>query len=94
LVENRVLRRIFGLKRGEVTGGWRKLHIEEVNNLYFPSIIEVFRSRVMRWVGHVGHMREKRNSYRLLVGKAERKRLLGRPRNRWMDNIKFDLVEM
>jgi hypothetical protein len=67
--ENRVLRRIFGPKRDGVTGGWRKLHNEELNNLYFlPSIIRIIRLRRMRWAGHVSRMGEKRNVYRLLVG--------------------------
>jgi hypothetical protein len=93
--ENRVLRRIFGPKRGEVTGGWRKLYNEEFHNLYSsPSIIRIIKSRRMRWVGHVAQMGEKRNVYRLLVGKPERKRLLGRPRHRWTDNVKMDLLEI
>jgi hypothetical protein len=90
--ENRVLRRIFGPKRDGVTGGWRKLHNEELHNLYsLPSIIRIIKSSRMRWVGHVARMGEKRNVYRLLIGKPERKRPLGRPRHRWMDNIKMDL---
>jgi hypothetical protein len=93
--ENRVLRRIFGPKRDAVMGGWRKLHSEELHNLYSsPSIIRIIKSRRMRWVGHVARMREKRNVYRLLVGKPEGKRPLGRPRRRWMDNIKMDLLEI
>jgi hypothetical protein len=93
--ENRVLRRIFESKRDGVTGGWRKLHNEELHNLYSsPSIIRIIKSRRMRWVGHVARMREKRNEYRLLVGKPEGKRLLGRLRRRWIDNIKMDLLEM
>jgi hypothetical protein len=93
--ENRVLRRIFGPKRDEVTGGWRKLHNEELHNLYSsPSIIRIIKSRTMKWAGHVARMGEKTNSYRLLVGKPEGKRLLGRPRRRWIDNIKMDLLEM
>jgi hypothetical protein len=72
--ENRVLRRIFGLKRDEVTGEWRKLHNEELRDLYFsPSIIRIIKSRMMRWAGYVARMGEKRNSYRLLVGKPEGK---------------------
>jgi hypothetical protein len=67
--DNRVLRRIFGPKRDEVTGGWRKLHNEELRDLYsLPSIITIMKSRRMRWVGHVARMGEKRNAYRLLVG--------------------------
>jgi hypothetical protein len=90
--ENKVLRRIFGLKRDEVTVGWRKLHNEELRDLYSsPSIIKIIKSRRTRWAGHVARMREKRNAYRLLVGKPEGKRPLGRPRRRWMDKIKMDL---
>jgi hypothetical protein len=70
--ENRVLRRIFGSKRDEVTGDWRKLHNEELHNLYSsPNIIRMIKSRRMRWAGHVARMREKRNAYRILVGKPE-----------------------
>jgi hypothetical protein len=93
--ENRVLRRIFGPKRDGVTGGWRKLHNKELHNLYSsPSIIRVINSRGMRWAGHVAWMGEKRNVYRLLVGKSEGKRPLGGPRRRWMYNIKMDLLEI
>jgi hypothetical protein len=89
--ENRVLRRICGPKRDEVTGGWRKLHNEELHNLYTsPSIIRIIKSRRMRWVGHVARMGEKRNMYRLLVGKPEGKKPLGRPRH----NITMDLLEI
>jgi hypothetical protein len=89
--ENRVLRRIFGPKRDEVIGGWRKLHTE-LHNLYCsPSIIRIIKSRRMKWAGHVARMGEKRNAYRILVGKVEGKRPLGRPRRRWEDNIKMDL---
>jgi hypothetical protein len=92
--ENRVLR-IFGPKRDGVTGEWRKLHNEELHNLYSsPSIIRIIKSRGMRWSGHVARMREKRNVYRLLVGKPEGKRPLGRPRRRWIDNIKIGLLEI
>jgi hypothetical protein len=78
-----------------VTRGWRKLHNEELHNLYSsPSIIRIIKSRRMRWAGHVARMAEKRNVYRLLVGKPEGKRPLGRPRRRWMDNIKMDLLEI
>jgi hypothetical protein len=90
-----MLRRIFGPKRDRVTGGWRKLHNEELHNLYSsPSIIRIIKSRRMRWAGHVARTGEKRNVYRLLVGKPEGKRLRGRPRRRWMDNIKIDLLEI
>jgi hypothetical protein len=93
--ENRVLRRIFGPKRDEVTGEWRKLHIEELHNLYSsPSIIRIMKARRMTWAGHVARMREKRNAYRLLVGKPEGRRPLRRPRRRWLDNIRMDLVEV
>jgi hypothetical protein len=93
--ENRVLRRIFGPKRDEVTGEWRKLHNEELRDLYSsPSIVRIIKSRRMRWAGHVARMGEKRNVYRLLVGKPEGKRPLGRPRRMWVDNIKMDLGEV
>jgi hypothetical protein len=94
--ENRVLRRIFGPKRAEVTGEWRKLHNEELHDLYSsPSIIRIIKSRRMRWTGHVARMREKkRNAYRLLVGRPEGKRPLGRPRRRWVGNIRMDLGEV
>jgi hypothetical protein len=93
--EKRVLRRIFGPKRDEVTGEWRKLHNEEFRDLYYsPSIIRIMKSRKMRWAGHIARMGEKRNAYRLLVGKPEGKRPLGRPRHRWVDNIKTDLGEI
>jgi hypothetical protein len=75
---------MFGPKRDEVTGEWRKLHNEELRDLYSsPSIIRIIKPRRMRWAGHVARMREKRNAYRLLVGKPEGKRPLGRPRRRW-----------
>jgi hypothetical protein len=93
--ENRVLRRIFGPKRDEVTGEWRKLHNEELRDLYASSsIIRIIKPRRMRWAGHVARMGEKRNAYRLLVGKPEKKRPLGRPRCRWVDNIRMDLGEV
>jgi hypothetical protein len=88
-----VLRRIFGPKRDGVTGGWRKLHNRELHNLYSsPSIIRIMMWRRMRWAGHVARMGEKRNIYRLLVGKPEGKKQLGRPRRRWIDNIKMDIL--
>jgi hypothetical protein len=88
--ENRVLRRIFG-----PTGEWRKLHNEELRDLYSSSsIIRIIKSRKIRWAGHVARMGEKRNAYRLLVGKPEGKRPLGRPRCRWLDNIRMDLGEV
>jgi hypothetical protein len=76
-------------------GGWRKLHNEELHNLYSsPSIIRIIKSRRMRWAGHVARMGEKRTTYGLLVGDPEGKRPLGKPRRRWIDNIKMDLSEM
>jgi hypothetical protein len=93
--ENRVLRRIFGTKRDEVTGEWRKLHNEELRDLYLsPSIIRIIKSRRMRWAGHVARNGEKRNAYRLLVVQPEGKRPLRRPRRRWVDNIRMDLGEV
>jgi hypothetical protein len=78
-----------------VTGGWRKLHNEELHNLYSSSsIIRIIKSRRMRWAGHVARMGEERNMYRLLVGKPEGKKPLGRPRRRWIDNIIMDLLEI
>jgi hypothetical protein len=89
-----VLRRIYGPKKDEVTGRWRKLHNKELHDLYSsPSIIRKIKSRRMRWAGHVARMGEKRNAYRLLVGKPEGNRPLGRPRHRWVDNIRIDLLE-
>jgi hypothetical protein len=91
--ENRVLRRIFGPKRDEVTGGWRQLHNEELHNLYSSSsVITMIKSRRVRWAGHVARMRAKRDAYRILVGKPERKKTLGRPRYRWVDNIEVVLI--
>jgi hypothetical protein len=82
--ENRVLRRIFGPKRDEVTGEWRKLHSEELHHLYSsPDIIRQVKSRRMGWAGHVARMGEERKVYKVLVGKPEGKRALGRPRRRW-----------
>jgi hypothetical protein len=93
--ENRVLRRIFGPKRDGWTRGWRKLHNEELHNLYSsPSKIRYIKSRRMRWAGHVARMGEKRNVYRLLVGKPKGKRPLGRPRRKWMADIKMGLIEI
>jgi hypothetical protein len=78
-----------------MTGGWRKLHNEELHSLYSsPSIIRMMKSRRMKWAGHVARMGEKRNAYRILVGKPEGKRPLGRPRRRWVGNIKMDLREI
>ena len=93
--ENRMLRRVFGPRRDEVTGEWRKLHNEELSDLYsLPNIVRVLKSRRMRWAGHVERMGEGRGVYRVLVGKPEGKRPLGRPRRRWEDNIKKDLQEV
>jgi hypothetical protein len=90
-----VLRRIFGPKRDEMTGERRKLHNEELRDLYSSSsIIRIIKPRRMRWVRHVARMGEKRNGYRLPVGKSGGKRPLGRPRRRWVDNIKLDLGEI
>jgi hypothetical protein len=93
--ENRVLKRIFGPKRDEETGEWRRLHNEELNDLYSsPNIIRVIKSRRMRWAGHVACIGENRGAYRLLVRRPEGRRPLGRPRRRWEDNSKMDLEEV
>jgi len=93
--ENRVLRRIFGPKRDEVTGEWRKLHKEALNDMYSShNIFRVIKLRRMRWTGHVARMEERRGVYRVLVGKPEGRRPLGRPRGRREDNIKMDLREV
>jgi len=93
--ENMVLRRIFGPRRDEVTGEWRSLHNEELNDLYSsPNIVRVIKSRSMRWTGHVARMGVETGVYRVLVGKAEGRRPLGRPRRRWVDNIRMDLQEV
>jgi hypothetical protein len=93
--KNRVLRRIFVPKRDEVTGEWRRLHNEELNDLYLsPNIVRMIKSRRMRWAGHVARMGEGRGTYRVLVGRPEGRRPLGRPRRRWEDNIKIDLQEV
>jgi len=90
-----MLRRVFGPKRDEVTGKWRKLHNEELSELYsLPNIVLVVKSRRMRWAGHVARMGEGRGVHRVLVGKPKGKRPLGRPRSRWEDNIKMDLQEV
>jgi len=92
--ENMVLRRVFGPRRDEVTGEWWRLHNEELNDLYSsPNIMRVIKSRRMRWAGHVARVSE-RVVFRVLVGKPEGKRPLGRPRRRWVDNIRTDLQEV
>jgi hypothetical protein len=92
--ENRVLRRIFGPKREE-DGSWRKLHNDELHNLYSsPNIVSVIKSRRLRWAGHVARMGEGRGVYRVFIGRPEGERPLGRPRRRWEDNIKMDLREI
>jgi hypothetical protein len=92
--EDRVLRRIFGPKRDDVTGDWRKLHNEELYNLYSSrNIIRMIKSRRMRWEGHVARKGETRNAYRILVVKPDGKRPI-RQRRRWVDNIKMDLRGM
>jgi hypothetical protein len=79
-----------------MAGGWRKLHNEELHNLYksSPSVIRMIKSRRSRWAGHIARMGEKRNAYRIFMGKPEGKRSLGRSRHRWDDNIKKDLREV
>jgi hypothetical protein len=90
-----VLRRIFGPKRDEMTGGWRKLRNEELHGLYSsPSIVRVIKAGRMRWAGHVARMWEVRGAYNILVGRPEGRRPLVRPRRRWEDNIKMDLGEI
>ena len=92
--ENRVLRRISGSRWDVVTGEWRTLHNEELNDLYCSPVIRVVKSRRMRWAGHVTRMGERRGVYRVLLGKSEGKGPLGRPKRRWEDNIKMDLQEV
>jgi hypothetical protein len=93
--ENRVLMRIFGQKRDEVTRYWKKLHNEELHNLYSsPNVIRMMKSRSMRWTGYVARMGEKRNPHRILVEKPEGKRPLRRPKRNWADNINIDLREI
>ena len=86
---------MFGARRDKVTGEWRKLHNEELNYLYCsPNIVRVIKSRRMKWAGHVARMGERRGVYRVLVGKPEGKRPLGRLRRRWEENIEMDLQEV
>jgi hypothetical protein len=93
--ENRVLRRVFGPKRDEATGEWRRLLNKELDDLYSsPNIIRVIKSRRMSWAGHVARMEEKRGAYRILVGRPEGRRPLGRPKHRCEANIKMDLQEV
>jgi len=95
MFENRVLKRVFGSKRDEVTGVWRKVHNEELNDLYsLPNIFRVIKSRRIKWAGHVAYMGDSKCLYRVLVGKPEGKRLLGISRSRWEDNSKMDLQEV
>ena len=95
MFENRVLRRVFGPKRDEVTGEWRKLHNEELSDLYsLPNIVRVVKSRRKKRAGHVARVVDGREVHRVLVGKSEGKRTLGRPRRRWEDNIRMDLQEV
>jgi hypothetical protein len=93
--ENKVLKRVFGPKWDEVTGEWRKVHNEELNDLYtLLNIVRVVKSRRMRWSGNLARIGEDRGVHRVLVGKPEGKRPLGRPRRRWEDNIKMDIQEV
>jgi len=93
--ENRVLRKTFGPKRDEITVEWKKLHNVELNDLYCsPNSVQVIKSRRMMWAGHVARMEERRGVYRVLVGKPEGKRPLGRHRRKWGDNIKKDLQDV
>ena len=95
MFENKVLRRIFGPRRDEVTGEWRRLHNEELNDLYSsPNIVRVIKPRRMRRAGHVARMGEERGVFRILVGKPEGRRPLGRPRRRWVVNIWMDFQEV
>jgi len=85
----------YAIRRDEVTGEWRRLHNEELNDLYSSSnIVRLIKSRRMRWAGYVARMGEERDVYRVLVGEPEEKRPLGRPRRRWVDNIRMDLQEV
>jgi hypothetical protein len=94
LFENRVLRKVFGPEKDEVAREWRKLHNEGLNDLYsLPNIVRVVKSKPMRWAGHVARMVQDRGVHRVLVGKPEGKKLLGRPRHKWEDNIKMDFQE-
>jgi hypothetical protein len=95
VVENRVLRNIFGPERDEVMGRWREPHNEELCDLYTsPSIIRIIKSKRMMWAGHVAQIREKRIMYRLFIGNPDGKRPLGRSKRKWVDNVKMDVVEI
>jgi hypothetical protein len=95
LFEIKVLKRIFVSSRDEIIGGWRKLYNEELKNMYLlPNVIRMMKSRRMRWAGHVAQMGKKRHAYRILKGKPEGKRPLGRPICRWVGNVKIDLREV
>ena len=92
MFEDKVLMKIFGAKRNEITGEWRKLHNADLHVLYSsPNIIRNLKSRRLGWAGHIARTEQSRNAYRVLVGKPEGKRPLGRPKHRWEDNIKMDL---
>jgi len=93
--ENKVLRKIYGSKRDEMTGEWRRLHNEELHGLYdSPDDVKIMKSRRLRWAGHVARMGKKRRLYSILVGRPGGRRPLGRPRRRWEDNIRRDLREV
>jgi hypothetical protein len=93
--DSRVLRKIFGPKRDEVTGKWRRLHNEELYDLYsLPNIIRVIKSRMMRWAEHIASVGERRGTFKVMVWKTDGNRPLGRARHRWEDNIKMDLQEI
>jgi hypothetical protein len=95
VLENGVLRRIFGPKRDEITGEWRRLHNEELNDIYSsPNIIRVIKLGRMRWAGHVALMGDRRGQYRIFVGRSEGRRPLGRPKRKWENNIKIHLQEV
>ena len=95
MFENKVLRKIFGAKRDSITGEWRKLHNPELHALYSPpNIIKDLKLSRLRWAGHVARIEQSKNAYRILVGKPESERSLGRQRRRWEDNIKMDLMGM
>ena len=95
LFENKVLRKIFEAERDKIIGEWRKLRNAELHTFYFsPNLIMILNSRRLRWAGHVVRIKESRNAYRVLVGRPEGKRSVGRPRRRWEDNVKMDLKEL